>query len=170
MSCKPVLLLVVGLLAGCVGSTDNGPRTTAAGWHFSIEELDGWRVDWDRGTVVFHSDTNAKVTIAVRAVSLNDRHFQRTQASFVRATEVVLRALPEAHVAGPSTLTAPMPSNAFEVDFVPVGQSDHVRRRHVVMFGERWVFHVMMTTSADACDPVSTRVFSTVISTLREEA
>jgi hypothetical protein len=124
----------------------------------------------DHGSVVFVAPGESGVTIAVRAVPIEgDWTDRRTPELVYPATEKVLRGLPEAIVReGSSVRTGSMEGMAYRVIFVPAGKRDRYERKHIVLVGTTYVYHLMLTGRAGRLGETE-KLFEEVVGTLREE-
>lgn len=169
-------LVVSAALAACgdarpPGSDYSGPRYTAEADHFSTRELPNWVAKRDHGSLVFVAPDGSGVTISVRAVPIEgDWTETRTAELVVPATEKVLRGLPGARVKALGATSAnDMEGAAYEVSFEPPDRGGkRYERRHTVLVGTKFVFHVMLTGKQGTLGDAK-RLYDEVVTTLREE-
>jgi len=161
-------------MAACQGGGDNsrsGKIHVADQDHVSFAELDGWSLRHDRGTWVQVGQGERELsTISIRSVDRNGWSEDRSPELVLPATETSLRALPSAQVHGPKDLDHPVyPASVFAVTFEPRSKKGkRYQRRHVVVFGDQRIFHVLLTAPDGAIEN-SQKPFDTVVNSVREE-
>jgi hypothetical protein len=168
---RSALSLVLVLSVACQASEENKNRHTAEEDQVSFAIPDGFRLRRDRDTwVLVGQQARSRSTIGVRSVPRDGWSEDRSPDSVLPATELVLRDLPGAEVTGPVKLSHPAyPAFAFDVVFEPRSRrGERYRRRHVVLFGESRVFHVL-ATSPDKQSQALKAAFERVLETVREE-
>ncbi len=137
----------------------------------SIAKLADYEIRQERGATILVSDVAAKKgsSIVVRRVSYDKRH-DRSPESIWAATQSSLASLPNAKVSAPIEIDdSVLDGIQFDVSFTP--KSKHGRtyeRRHVVLFGENNVYHVLQTAPKGHLSDIS-KDFSRAVETLREE-
>ena len=146
---------------------DDGPRFVAKGQHYSLRELDGWTRSEEFGATVWRS---GETSIAVKAVPPGESRGRGWPEEVMKATEVVLKAMPGAQVSvgRPGELNGFLTST-FDLTFHPENREDTFARRHTVLVSKsRRIFHVFVT-SRDALEAQGLREFDDVVTSLREE-
>jgi len=168
MTRRLIALLLLAVLAGaCTDSSYSGPRYTSSEDGISFAQLPGWDVSRDRATLVLHRPGRA-ATIAIRTIPRDGWSAPRTADNVVPAVGSALRALPGAHVKGPTELTtADYPAVAFDVDFVPRGHGRY-QRRHVTLIADDHIIHIFLV-APDGQLSASRRDLETIVKSLREE-
>ena len=162
------LLGVVALALGACHQDvqQNGPRQSFVEDHFSISAMPSWASARDRGSVVFHATENDDV-IAVRAVALQ----KAGREDILSATERVLAALPAASLLHRSLVEAGNATAAqFDFTYQPPGRAYIVSRRHAVIIGARYIYHVTLTSKSTHFSEVAKASFESLLATIHEEA
>lgn len=161
------LVFVLAVLGGCSSGGYSGPRYQSANDGISFAQLDGWVVSRERATLLLRR-AGRTATIAIRAVPRDGWSEPRTRENVFPAVASALRALPGAHVSGPTDLdTADYPAVAFDVEFAPPGGRRY-QRRHVSLIAEDHVIHVFLVAPAGQLG-ASRRAFDAIVASVREE-
>ncbi len=170
-------LLVVLAVAACGSQSAKepyaGPRFRSPESHFSTRELPHWRATRDRNaTVLIYEGAEGKQsTISVRAVPISGEWVaDRTPEIVFPATAKWLASLPEARVSTPSEVNEDgFRGVSFDLSFVPsTGRGARYERRHVVLIGSKYVFHITHTGPAGSLAATSDE-FDAVLASFREE-
>ena len=166
-------LLGLLALASCVVEGDSD-RQVLSDRGFSMMPLDGWTETTTRGDLVFLGPEEMGLqrnTIAIRSARKHGEWSKpRTPDLVVPATAKLLDALPGRRM----SRAVPMRGNgligaAFDVSFEPRAKDgQRYSRRHVVLVGEKRVFHVLHTAPEGDLE-YTAEVFDAVIDSLREE-
>jgi hypothetical protein len=138
-------LVIVVLFAAACGQGTPTERFTFTEDHFSISAPQGWALERHDGVVELKS---GKRSILVRTVPVqHSGALSRDPKNVLAATRVVLEQLPAGEVTGPSTIAAEgFVAASFEVKFQPAGQARVYQRQHAVLFGKKYIFHVIHTS------------------------
>lgn len=137
--------------------------------HVSMRALDGWTQSRARGSLVFNGPTADRLdrtTIVVRSVKYDGRAAKRTHETLVKNTRTVLEALPQARV----TSAEAERGTAFHVHFRSTRNRRSYERRHVVLEGSEFAFHVMLTAPSGLLTEEAVKTFNRVVDSIREES
>jgi hypothetical protein len=170
---RRVVVVAAALAIGC-GSTaeDKRPRHHSDEDHVSVYSPPGWEVQRELGSLVLVADPGgeaARNTISIRTAPVEGAWTERrTRELVLPATEKVLAALPSAKVSPPVELeVGGRAAVAYDVSWVPQGKKTRYERRHVVVFANDHVYHVMHTGPA-AQFAKGKKVFDAVLASLEE--
>lgn len=158
-------IMIVHLVASCAEGQqgDDGARFRADSEGFTCVPPSQWQARRDRGAVIFASADEPRHTIAVRSVPLTS---ERTASKVLTATDLVLRGLPGVQLDMPRELDGTLPSTEYRLTFAPPTSSERYQRRHFIVRGRKYVFHVIET--APSSTPVG-EVASEFVSSMSEE-
>jgi hypothetical protein len=160
------LLALPLVLAACDSGGYSGPRYESAEDGISFARPPGWDVSRDRATLVLDR-AGRKGTIAIRTVPRAGSSEPREASNVIPAVETVLRALPGAHVVGPTKVDdAEYQAAAFDVDFAQAGR--HYQRRHITLVAETRIIHVFLVAPAGQL-ATSRRDLEMIVKSVREE-
>jgi len=164
------LLLIPLSAAAC--QSDTVDRMQLEGEPVSFAELKGYTSTTERNATVFTSTRSNKdaSSIVIRTVRMDERS-DRTPEEIVRATQASLEAMPKASVSAPTSVDdAYLEAMQFDVSFEPRTKPGKTyERRHVVLFGDDYAFHVLHTAPKGRMDDLA-KDFRRVVETLREES
>lgn len=162
------IALALTLITACQSGEYSGPRTTSAEDGVSFAELKSYTARREQGALLLTG--TSKQTIAVRAVPADAWSEPRTPDNVLPSVARVLAAMPSAVVTGPFEVEHPSyRAVAFDVVFAPPGLAGRrYERRHVVLFGDRKVIHVLATAPAGQLQR-SHKDLDKVVASMREE-
>jgi hypothetical protein len=141
----------------CLGTEQSpGPTQQIGGSAegFSCSVPADWTSSNDRGAVILHPPGSSARTIAIRAVPVNS---PEAAQKVIDATDIVLRGLPSATVSAKREVSASLPATAYRLTFTPPNAKGLYKRTHVVLVGERHVFHVIDTAPSKVAADDATR-------------
>src|SRR6185503_17999950 len=98
---RQLLVGILVLLSACADSGYSGPRHTSAEDGISFARLSGWQVSRERATLLLRRPGRA-ATIAIRTPPRQGWSEPRDAGNVFPAVATALRALPRAHVTGPT--------------------------------------------------------------------
>jgi hypothetical protein len=167
------VLAVLACLVAC--QVEDGQRSVSRNDHYSSIKPAGWAEKRDRGSTVFVARAEGawpRNTIAIRSVPVEGEWVEkRTADRVVQATAKVLAALPQSTMSKTALRMSDgrWASAVFDVTFTPSSKPGvRYERRHVVLVGRRYVFHVVHTAPEGALVGTAD-AFEAVVDSLREE-
>lgn len=163
------LIFSTTLVAALMACQSEPSRFTSAEDACSFSELDGWKAERQKGSLLLRDGSGA--TIAIRSVpATGDWVEPRTPELVNPAVRKVLDALPEAELSGPTPVRSGLDGAQFEATFQPAGKERRYLRKHVVLYGQESdrVFHVVLTAPEDEAEKGS-KAFERVVDSFREE-
>lgn len=170
---RAATLAAVAIVAIGCSTTTSYERVPYDDLHLEVQAMDGWTLERQPGALVFVGDPAAygeRVTITIQSSKKLAPDVPNADASdaIIEATEVVLRGMPEAEVEpGQRTERAGMKAAYFDASFRPRNRSQRYERRHVVLIGNRRVFHLLHTAPAGGL-VASADEFEHVVRSIRE--
>jgi hypothetical protein len=169
-----VRFVVVAVLAASCGGGTERPEPEQIFQNrehgYSVGQPEGWTTSNDRGSTRF-SPANGKQTIVVRSALRPNEIIEGKPTSnddVIAATRKVLAQL-SPRVGGPNPIDdAELTGVEFELTFKPPSVGTLYQRKHVVLFGQQRIFHVIWTApQGEGFEEAAMRL---VVSTLKEEA
>lgn len=172
---RPAALTLLVVIGGSACQSSSYDRVFFDDLHLAMADLEDWTLEREPGSLIFVADPDAfgdRVTITVRSSRRleADAPGDGTTTSVIAATEAVLAAMPEARVSEPRlTRRGEMTAAYFDLTFRPRRKAERYDRRHVVLIGQRRVFHLFHTGPQGALE-ASAGVFEDVVASLRERS
>jgi hypothetical protein len=166
-ACAGALVAMTVTLAACVESEEqaDGELVELDREHLRLVVPDGWTQERELDSLLLVGPPGAmhRTTIAIRALARPE------QDTLWVDTLTVLRALPEVRLGTPRPVDlGTLRGNSVELSFAPPGHDDErYARRHVVLVGEWWAFHVIHTAPAGEL-PAGADVFQHQLNALQE--
>lgn len=161
------------LVLACAGSDRSQPSQfyTDKPAGYSVGQPDGWSTSDDHGATRF-SSPRGKQTIVVRSTPRPAEIVEgkpTENADIVEATRrVIQRMARREKVADPIRVRdSELPGARFSFSYRPQNARTAYRREHVVLFGERHIYHVFQTAPLD--EAFDAQAMQMMVSTLSEE-
>ncbi len=167
------LTTIVACGGGSGGTTHPEPSELVSNKEggYSVGQPAGWSSALDRGVTRF-SRGSGKQTILIRSAPRPAEIVEGKPTSnedIVEATRKVLQRMTTAKLEQPEHLESPGLEGArFSLTYRPLTVGRTYRRMHIVLLGEKHLFHVTQTAPVD--EPLDEQALDGVITTLSEES
>lgn len=163
--------LVITALVACSGSSNPEPSQifTNAEHGYSVGQPVGWSTSEDRGATRF-APSSGKQTIVVRSAPRPSQIVEgkaTTPEDVAEATRAALQRLTREKLAEPTRVDGELPGSRFSFTFRPQSVGKPYRRTHVVLVGEKRLFHVIQT--APLGEKLDDKAMQEMVATLVEE-
>jgi len=165
-------ILIAMVLAACSGSDrdESSQIYSNKADGYSVGQPDGWNTSDDRGSTRFSRSTG-KQTIVVRSARRPTEITEgkpTTNEDVIVATSLVLQRMSRTKLVDPVRVeNAELTGVRFTLTYQPPDVRTPYQRTHVVLFGEKRLYHVIQT--APQGEPVDDGALKEMVSTLTEE-
>ena len=166
------LSLVFVVLVACSGGTASSPSQIFAHREhgYSVGHPDGWVTSEDLGATRFASPIG-KQTIVVRSAPRPNEIVEGKPTNIedvVEATRAALQRLTRVELSTPARLDGgEFPGARFSFTFNPQSTQRAYQRTHVVLLGQRHLFHVIQTSPVG--EKLDEQAMQAMVATLVEE-